>query len=168
MSGRVGWAGWVGWGGSSGWANIVFCQGTRAYTRSTAGSSEVSVLLDVNRWFDVRAYRLTMGDFPRCIDRQDVDSAAVYAAYTTYELSMEEKHSHITGAYRPVWDSHLLMIDHRKPVGVCLPRDVVKNRVRQMHSRQQSCRRCNKRRAIEAARMGSHCPDYGLLQRCLQ
>ena len=117
-----------------------------ACIRSTAGSSEVSVLLVVTRWFDLRAYRLAMGDFPRWIDREDVDSAAMYSAYLAYENFMKEKYSHITGAYRPVWDGHLHMIDHRKPSieGIFLPRDVT--RVRQVDCRQQPCRRCDEKR----------------------
>ena len=61
---------------------------------------------------------------------------------------MEEKYPHITGAYRPVWDGHLHVIDHRKPdiEGVCLPRYVAKRRVRQVDCRQHPCRCCEEKR----------------------
>ena len=117
-----------------------------ACTHSTAGSSEVSVLLVVTLWFDLRAYRLTMGDFPRWIDREDVDSAAMYSAYLAYDYSMKKKHSHIIGASRPVWDGHLKMIDHRRPSfeGFCVPPDTTG--VRQVDCQKRPCRRCDERR----------------------
>ena len=116
-----------------------------ACTRSTAGSSEVSVLLVVTRWFDLRAYCLVMGDFPRWIDREDVDSAAMYSAYLAYDYVMKQKYSHIIGACRPVWHGHLHIIDHKKPdiEGICLPRDAPW--VRQVDCRQQPCRRCDEK-----------------------
>ena len=119
-----------------------------ACARSTAGSSEVSALPVVTHSIDLRAYRLCMADFPRWLDRQDVDSAAMYSAFLGYQLSMREKYPHITGAYRPVWDGQLILIDHRKPdiEGVCIPRDVAQGRVRIVDCRQQPCRRCEEKR----------------------
>ena len=96
-----------------------------------------------------------MGDFPRWIDREDVDSPAMFSAYLSYENAIQAQFSYKTGAYRPVWDGHLHMINHRKPCmeGICIPRDV--SRVRQVD--------CQKYLALAAMRRGAVTSSAGLV-----
>ena len=138
--GRVGRVEWVGWDGSGGLGWV----GWDAITGSSLRSSEASVLLVESRCFDLRANRQTMGDFPRWLDRDDVDSCAMYSAYLAYDLFMRKEYFFGTGAYRPVWDGHLHMIMHEIRVdGV--PRRVTPaagGRVREVPCQRRPCLRC--------------------------
>ena len=62
--------------------------------------------------------RLCMGDFPRWVEREDVDSQAMFSAYLNY-LVTTGAHSRDAPGWRPVWSGHLHMINHRTdPPGV--------------------------------------------------
>ena len=54
-----------------------------------------------------------MGDFPRWVDSEDVDSSAMFSAYMSYDLMMKECHFGNEASWRPVWHGHLFMINHR-------------------------------------------------------
>ena len=54
-----------------------------------------------------------MGDFPLWVDREDVDSQAVFSAYMRYQLVTQGAHFRDATDWRPVWWGHLHMILHR-------------------------------------------------------
>ena len=159
MRGGVGWAGWVGWGGPGGMGRENCQPGYDSITRSRAGSSGGLVLLVEARRFDVRAYRLNMGDFPRWLDREDVDSAAMYSAYLKYEFQMRKEYFKNTGAYRPVWDGHLVMIMHKLPdIGRPCQAPNVPG-VRKVNCQKRPCARCDGGRGGYQFRW--YCPYWG-------
>ena len=56
-----------------------------------------------------------MGDWPRWIDRQDVDSAAMYSAFIAYDYhtKTQKVEGMDLGAYHPIWYGHLKLVLHR-------------------------------------------------------
>ena len=55
-----------------------------------------------------------MGDFPRWIDREDIDSNAMYSAYLQYRIQTEQLlPSEPTALWRLEWAGHMYMILHR-------------------------------------------------------
>ena len=54
-----------------------------------------------------------MGDFPRWVHSEDVDSSAMFSAYLSYDLKMKEWHFGDEASWHPVWHGHLFMINHR-------------------------------------------------------
>ena len=78
------------------------------------GGSSLSLCALVAARIDSRSYcNLQMADFPRWVDQEDVDSAAMYSAYLSYEHEMRKMYFVDTPAARPMWSGHLFMINHR-------------------------------------------------------
>ena len=92
-----------------------------------------------------------MGDYPRWVDREDVDSAAMYSAFMSYEHHMKTNEDMNTGAYHPVWWGHLHMIMHRVEV----PLDFLNSatRLNNLHVRPIECTKVGCKRC-EAGRGG--------------
>ena len=90
-----------------------------------------------------------MGDFPRWVDREDVDSQAMYSAYLRYEFGRQQTHFRHAD-WRPVWWGQLDMIVHRVPhvPGMTLVRPDTKT-VQERACEKERCPRCE-------ARMGGY------------
>ena len=54
-----------------------------------------------------------MADFPRWVDREGVDSYAMYSAYLHYQFHTKKTHFNDVAGWQPVWWGHLHMILHR-------------------------------------------------------
>ena len=54
-----------------------------------------------------------MGDFPRWVDREDVDSQAMFSAYLHYQYVVEKTYCEGETDWKPLWWGHLHMILHR-------------------------------------------------------
>ena len=54
-----------------------------------------------------------MGDFPRWVDREDVDSQAMLSAYMWYVGGAQAELSAEPGEWMPSWWGHLTLINHR-------------------------------------------------------
>ena len=87
--------------------------------------------------------RPNMGDFPRWVDREDVDSQAMFSAILNYEFKTKNAHFGDEAGWRPVWYGHLHMINHRANHGhlggVRVDQDSVKN----IDCEKRPCRRCD-------------------------
>ena len=85
-----------------------------------------------------------MGDWPRWIDHPNVDSAAMYSAFLSYECRMQSHEEIRAGAYRPVWSGHLKMIIHKLGTDDVLGAYRVSDpgHVKETPCQQMGCRRC--------------------------
>ena len=87
-----------------------------------------------------------MADFPRWVDRSDVDSSAMLSAFITYHTEVSAMLQEKNGlSYQPVWEGHLWSIYHRQPPGyegVMAPMPL---RIPQLPCQDPACNRCGVR-----------------------
>ena len=89
-----------------------------------------------------------MGDFPRWIDREDVDSQAMYGAYMRYQFDIEKKYNLVGTAMKPIWWGHLHMILHSvdtEGLAGLPPGGILRPDMRGLQSRacqKRACSRC--------------------------
>ena len=89
-----------------------------------------------------------MGDFPRWIDREDVDSQAMYGAYMRYQFVFETTVLKDRAGSLPIWYGHLHMILHRVDMEAAAdlpPGAIVRPNMRGLQSRackKRACSRC--------------------------
>ena len=88
-----------------------------------------------------------MADFPRWVDRSDVDSSAMLSAFITYHTEVSAMLEQKNGlSYQPVWEGHLWSIIHRPAPaleGVSTP--LLPLRIPQLPCRDPACQRCGVR-----------------------
>ena len=80
--------------------------------RSSCAHLEFSALACSGLLASAFSLRLAMGDFPRWVDRADVDSQAMYSAYLSYDYTMKKKFK--DQGVRPLWWGSLKMVLHRR------------------------------------------------------
>ena len=59
------------------------------------------------------SHRLAMGDYPRWVNRADVDSQAMFSAYMQYRAANALSDDATETEWQPEWWGHLHMIHHR-------------------------------------------------------
>ena len=84
--------------------------------------------------------RLAMGDFPRWVDRKDVDSQAMYSAYLKYDWNMKQQFN--DPAVRPIWWGCLHMVLHRMEDGELPAMGSNSGGLRAVSCQQRPCQRC--------------------------
>ena len=109
--------------------------------RSSCAQLEFSALACSGLLARALSLRLAMGDFPRWVDRGDVDSQAMYSAYLKYDYNMKQQLK--DPGVRPLWWGCLHMIMHRVENDElsAVPRDNVGS-LRTVSCQQRPCRRC--------------------------
>ena len=93
------------------------------------------------RLAELSAAKLNMADFPRWVDREDVDSQAMYSAILNYQFVTKNAHFSDAAGWRPVWYGHLHMINHRANVSNLIRPD--QTSVKNIDCKQRPCRRCD-------------------------
>ena len=92
-----------------------------------------------------------MGDFPRWVDRADVDSMAMLSAYMHYDAVTKAELSAEPGDWKPMWWGHLTFILHR--VGD-FPGTLVRPAVEGFAERacdKRACSRCDSGRGVTSS-----------------
>ena len=85
-----------------------------------------------------------MGDFPRWIDREDVDSYAMYSAFLKYRMETEQLFPKEPSAlWRPEWWGHIYMILHRIDHDPSSTVVCANPGIRHLDCQRSPCRRCD-------------------------
>ena len=89
----------------SGWPIVWQSDDAMVWSRSTVGSSVSDTARSQPR--SSSQPPLAMGDFPRWVDREDVDSQAMFSAYLHYQYAVEKTYCEGETDWKPLWWGHL-------------------------------------------------------------